>query len=203
MVTDPRHPQILAWLVAHEHGFLVPELTAYSVIADLAVIDTDEMRAYEIKSSGDSLKRLPHQVMGYGRIFDRFTLVAAENQLRRLEKMEESFAVLPEWAGVMVVSEHGIEELRPASPNPDVCPQILAAMLWQDEAVAELRARGMETPRRRWESAHALSEAIPIDELRSVVRTRLKARNWTTRPPLRAGDEPTLRKNPAIVKETP
>jgi hypothetical protein len=167
------------------------------------VIDTDELRAYEIKSSVDSLKRLPHQVMGYSRIFDRFTLVAAENQLRRLEKMEESFAVLPEWAGVMVVCEHGIEELRPARPNPDVHPNILAGMLWQAEAIAELRARGMETPRRRWESARALSEAIPIDELRSVVRTRLMARNWTTRPSLRAGDEPILRKNPAIVKETP
>lgn len=68
--------------------------------ADVAVIGRG-MDGFEIKTERDTLKRLPRQMVAYGRLFDRCTAVVAE---RHREHAED---VLPDWWGLTTVHING------------------------------------------------------------------------------------------------
>lgn len=71
-------------------GGVLPVLTSEfslngtGIRADLAVLDGDCFYGVEIKSESDTLKRLPSQMEGYARYFDRTELVVAPKHLRGL-----------------------------------------------------------------------------------------------------------------------
>jgi hypothetical protein len=148
------------------------------VRADVVLVNGD-LHAFEIKSASDTLQRLSGQMTAYNRVFDGVTLVTCGNHLAR------ALGAVPEWWGVLEASaNHGeivLSELRPAAKNPQVDAAALAELLWRDEAIVILEARGLDhgirsKPRRAlW--ARIASE-LPLAELQRLVRERLKRRIW-------------------------
>lgn len=143
--------------------------------ADLAVVGRT-MAAFEIKTEGDTLRRLPRQAAAYGRVFDKCTAVLARRH------HECALAILPEWWGVTAISVNGhiaFDEVRKPRRNPGVEPSTLVRLLWRDEARAALIALGeppVETATRSsmWS---ALLEATDVAVLRRIVRRALLARD--------------------------
>lgn len=154
------------------------------VRVDVAVIN-GSLSGYELKSAKDTLRRLPKQVELYSKMLDYAVLVVAENHYN------EATEIVPDWWGVTVALalEDGVflKEVRPAELNPKVDASYLVRLLWRDEILAELTRLGLDKgvrskPRRvLWER---FSDSIPLDEVRSIVRRRLKDRtNWRADPP--------------------
>ena len=61
-------------------------LNGTGIRADLVILG-DSFHGIEIKSAADTLKRLPNQMLGYARYFDRTTLVVATKHLRALREI--------------------------------------------------------------------------------------------------------------------
>ncbi|WP_420633234.1 sce7726 family protein [Candidatus Palauibacter sp.] len=147
-----------------------------SVRIDIAVVN-GLIHGFELKSSTDTLERLPRQVEAYSRVVDQATLVVADSHLR------DSVAILPPWWGIVAVSTRGarlscrlIREIRP-NPNPNSLD--IAGLLWRPEALDILEKLGLATgvrskPRR---TLHArLATTLDIDVLRFTVRRCLRQR---------------------------
>ncbi len=143
---------------------------------DVAAVN-GQLTGCEIKGARDSLARLPHQVGLYGEVLDVAVFVA---EPRFAAKASDH---VPDWWGVWEVNEQNeravVTELRPAGENPSVNPLAVAQLLWRDEALEELVARGAArglARATRWRLWEALVELLPLDELAEVVRAKLKAR---------------------------
>jgi hypothetical protein len=159
------------------------------VRADVVVVN-GLLSGFEIKSDSDTLARLGAQAEFYGRVFDCATVVVADRFVNTVIKQ------LPEWWGVQLAASGGRDEVRfltvrPAERNPALDPAALAQLLWRDEVVDVLEAmqqvsKACRAPRHvLWQM---LGEALSLDDLRQVVRAKLKAR-----PSLRVG----LRRRPS------
>lgn len=160
-------------LVRHELG-----ICAGRRRVDIAVIN-GEIAGWEIKSDEDTLTRLAGQVDAYGQVLDRATLVTTPRWADRAVDR------IPGWWGVTVVDQvdDGVvvhPQRTPADNSRRINPMSLAQLLWRDEALDELRqrgqARGLSSKARHyvWER---LADVAPLEELRAVVRRRLKARS--------------------------
>lgn len=145
---------------------------------DVAVVN-GEISGWEIKSDEDTLTRLAGQVEAYGRVLDRATLVTTPRWVKL------ATTKIPTWWGITLVEPADgavlVHELRPPSDNSErVDPMSLAQLLWREEALSELRvrneARGLSSKARHyiWQR---LAAVLALDELRGVVRERLKARS--------------------------
>lgn len=156
-----------------------------TVRVDVAVVN-GTLSGYELKSDRDTLRRLPTQIEYYSKVLDHATLVVGEEHYVRTDGV----ASLPRWWGVIVASPSvkgvHLEEVRAAEMNQYLDPFAIAQLLWRDEALCELEARdaaiGMRSKPRRllWDRLAGLLE---LDELRGIVRDRLKARATWRRPP--------------------
>ncbi|EHB62692.1 sce7726 family protein [Paenibacillus lactis] len=143
---------------------------------DVAVLN-GIMQGYEIKSESDKLVRLPLQVNEYNKVFERMTIVTADNYLEDVRK------IIPSWWGIIKVSnKKGIASLRTVKKgrlNPSLDPLALAQLLWRDEAVDLLKKRGLEKgilskPKR--EIYKRIAESIKAEELKLEVNQILKTR---------------------------
>lgn len=149
-----------------------------SVRIDLAVIN-GELAGWELKSSKDTLRRLPQQADLYSQVFDRVTIVTASNHL------DGCLNLLPEWWGVTEAKQAEdkvqLEPLRAASCNPNLVPLQIARLLWRDECLAVLERHGTVRGLRSKTVAHLQARVaeLPMETLRAEVRETLKARpNW-------------------------
>jgi hypothetical protein len=143
--------------------------------ADMAVIGRS-MDGFEIKTERDTLKRLPRQIVAYGRLFDRCTAVVAEGHWRRAEE------ILPEWWGLTTTHVNGavtFTTVRKARANPSVDPEILVRLLWREEVVHALLALGIEPDRKasRGSLWSELLQSASLRQLRSAVRNALVQRD--------------------------
>jgi len=146
------------------------------VRVDVAVVN-GALSGFELKSARDTLRRLPQQVNTYSRVLDYATLVVAENH------RDHAVALLPDWWGVYIAREDDVTTVlgveRESRRNESVDAMSLAQLLWRDEALEELdqrdAARGVRS-KPRWQVWQRLATVVEIDELRDVVRARLKAR---------------------------
>ena len=143
---------------------------------DMALIN-GELAGYEIKSDMDTLARLDGQAKAYGSVLDRAILVTTERHLNGV------LARLPNWWGIIVAyAEQGnihLQPFRDPGLNDEYDAFSLAQLLWREEALDELRRRGMGrglSSKARHYVWIALADAILVNDLRSIVRTRLKAR---------------------------
>jgi hypothetical protein len=153
--------------------------------ADIAVIN-GHLNGFEIKGDEDSLSRLPGQVEAYSAVFDRATVVVAERHLEEIQRL------LPAWWGIVVCTTGPRRALRfrtvrKAAPNRGVDALAVAHLLWKDEAIELLAARGVAPrilkSRRSVLYTHLVSLTEP-SELRRLVRERLKGRTSWRCPPL-------------------
>jgi hypothetical protein len=148
---------------------------------DLAVINA-KLHGYEIKSHSDNLDRLASQQETYNMIFDRMTLVA---DYRHVEK---AVKLVPQWWGLIAASEMDgktvLNDIWPSRQNLNVDPFAISQLLWKNEALELLAAKGISRgfarkPRKIiWK---AVSSLLTLDELRAAVRAKLGARQgWRT-----------------------
>ena len=158
-------------VIRHEVG-----LCAGKRRIDIATINS-EIVGYEIKSDEDTLLRLKGQAEAYGYVLDKAIIVTTERHLY------SAIDKLPDWWGVIVAHNQNrdiyLENFRKPVNNEQYDAFSLAQLLWREEALEELRlrnkAQGLSKKARYYVWA-ALASAVPLDELRSIVRTRLKVR---------------------------
>lgn len=181
-----REAQIRAQLVSRLHHRYAADpitvirqelgLCAGSRRVDLAVIN-GELSGFEIKSDQDTLARLSGQAEVYGRVLDRVTIVTTDKYL------DHAVQMLPDWWGVVraAQTESAVEltEIRASARNSARDPFALAQLLWREEVMEELRARGLHhglAKKRRWIVWQRMAETLPLPELSQIVRDRLRAR---------------------------
>lgn len=174
---------ILNWLGSRHAGEIdtriVEEMGIWSgsVRVDVAVIN-GEMQGFEIKSARDNLNRLPFQAEIYSQVFDRVTLVTAQNHAVKAE------IIIPTWWGIshaVVTRESSVKIVpkRKAKLNPSIQPIQLARLLWRDEAIIVLDRHGLAKGYRSKSSdvlVDRLATELPIGVLKTEVRSVLKTR---------------------------
>lgn len=150
------------------------------------VVLNGSFAGFEIKSASDTLRRLPRQVEIYSQVLDYATLVVARNHSPKAK------ALLPRWWGVIEATStrDGVKlrTIRKSKRNATVDPMTLCTLLWRNETLAELErldvALGIRSKPNRvlWER---LAQTVSPDELRDIVRERLKLRpGWRAETPL-------------------
>lgn len=158
---------------------VLDELGLYggAVRVDLTAINGC-MHGYEIKSNRDTLERLPAQVELYSEVLDLATLVVGEKHHAKAK------VLVPEWWGISIAlpCESGsivLAEERKAQTNPNIDAFAVACLLWRDEALQLLEeadaAKGVRSKPREF-LYRRLAESLTLDQLRDLVRERLKAR---------------------------
>lgn len=144
---------------------------------DIAVVN-GALHGWEIKSARDTLARLPAQIEAYSRVFDRVTIVVAHTHVAHVERM------VPGWWGIL---EAGYDDrralrlsgVRPGGPNGGRDAYAVAQLLWRDEVLALLRARGVrgrELRSMRKVLYALLAQLYPLQDLADHVRECIKAR---------------------------
>lgn len=148
-----------------------------SVRVDLAVIN-GELSGFELKSARDTLNRLPQQSALYSQVFDRMTIVTAENHLTGCLR------TVPSWWGIVIASgEAGslinLHAIRTSEDNSDQSPLQIARLLWRPEVLDLLCKFGISKGYRS-KSAEILHQhlanELPLDLLKDEVRAKLKSR---------------------------
>ncbi|MFI5259157.1 MAG: sce7726 family protein [Candidatus Limnocylindrales bacterium] len=139
---------------------------------DLAMIG-NTLGGFEIKAERDDLSRLRSQVATFGLVFDRLTLVTVPRHL------ESAADAVPTWWGLRCVESDGsIVIFRAPEQNLSVDPMAVAGLLWRDEALTLLRARGRRGPRgTRRDFCRELVKVSSPDEIRSIVAQTLRERS--------------------------
>lgn len=159
--------------------------------ADIAVIN-GHLIGYEIKSDEDSLYRLADQVVAYNSVFDKASVIAGSRHLKEIKKL------IPRWWGIIVATKGSrgavhFETIRQALPNPSGDDFAVAQLLWRNEAEEELLKQGVSgaiLKKNRSILYRALIDILGADELRNVVRERLKCRSdWRHPEPLSLNDD--------------
>ena len=91
---------------------------------DIATLNS-EFSGYEIKSSRDTLSRLPGQADLYGRVFDRVTLVVTNRH------HDKALDLLPQWWGIMVARQDGGHVILELEREPAINTKLDAHALAQ------------------------------------------------------------------------
>ena len=158
-------------IIRHEVG-----ICAGNRRIDMALVN-GELAGYEIKSDMDTLARLSGQAEAYGSVLDRAILVTTERHL------DSALTMLPDWWGIIVAYAEQdsirLETFRDPGLNDKYDAFSLAQLLWREEALDELRLRGLArglSNKARHYVWNALVDAVLVNDLRSIVRARLKAR---------------------------
>ena len=108
--------------------------------ADIAVLN-GTIHGFEIKSSKDTLSRLPEQINEYSRCFEKVSIIAAPNHIERLQLM------LPSWCGLILATKGAkgaitFKTIRRAQKNPKIEIYAMAHFLWRKEIIEILTQLG-------------------------------------------------------------
>ena len=158
---------------------------------DIAVLSSS-IHGFEIKSSRDTLRRLPNQLTAYTAALEKLTLVVAPNHLESVQLL------LPDWCGLMVV-EKGIRgglkirSIRKPSRNPKIDIFRMAHLLWKNEAMILLNKYGIQRiPNRatRTQLYRTISEYVSVSVLRDFIKQCFVAReSWRVGVIQKKGDD--------------
>lgn len=144
---------------------------------DIAVVN-GKLHGYEIKSASDTLLRLPHQLMGYSKVFDLISVVTESKYHKRI------LDSIPEWVGLIICEKnkvHSTTVVRPAIQNQSQDGFYLSKLLWHNELLDI--ASKLSVPHRKsdrnWLLCEAIAQHVDIETISSLVRAKLKERtNW-------------------------
>lgn len=149
MTPGLRDPDLRAALtdrVARQYAgkeyLLVPELDVYAWEPGRldAMLITDRLHGFEIKSDVDSLRRLPRQVEIYGPYLERATLITTGRHL------EAAASMVPPWWGLWTVSRRrdqlSVKVVRAGRLNSSVDPYAVSTFIYREALVKFLRDRG-------------------------------------------------------------
>jgi hypothetical protein len=160
------------------HSKVVHELKlpVAKAIIDIAVIN-GSLHGYEIKSSSDTLQRLPNQLIAYSYIFDYITVVTERKYCDKIIEL------VPDWVGVAICSDKvcskGFEVIKPSSLNLNKKGFYVAKLLWRDELVEILEEQQIvfRKKSRNWTLCEILSDNLELSKLSDIVREKLKQRS--------------------------
>jgi hypothetical protein len=144
---------------------LVPEVDIrWSVPARAdALLVSDRICGFEIKSDVDSLARLPRQVLAYGQVVERAYLLVGEKY------RERATAIVPEWWAIWAASWAGddvrVRQVRAGRLNPDINPLAVTTFLSREQLTRTLNDLGEKR-----------LSSVPVDDLRGLLVARLGAR---------------------------
>jgi hypothetical protein len=147
---------------------------------DVAVINGC-VHGYEIKSSADTLTRLPLQLAIYSECLEMLTIVCAEKHISGVRDLA------PRWCGIIKVAKGprggiAFETVRKPRRNPDIKPYRLAHLLWRSEAVAILSqtnapATVLRAPRKTLYKS--LAAKFSVAEITAFIRQSMALRqDW-------------------------
>jgi hypothetical protein len=151
---------------------------------DVAVINSC-VHGYEIKSSLDTLDRLPAQFDVYSTSLGKLTIVCAPRHTARVMK------IAPAWTGVLEAEKGargavGFISVRRARLNPGVDAEHLAHLLWRPEVMALLARHGFPPKilrQSRKQLYRHLAELMTVGELTEAIRGFMQARRAWRGPP--------------------
>ncbi|MEW5976032.1 MAG: sce7726 family protein [Acidobacteriota bacterium] len=189
VASDPQIRQLLLQSLRSTHDWnddtlIIEELGLCQgeVRLDVAVI-SGAIHGYEIKSDGDTLRRLPAQREIYNRVLDFVTVIAGKRHLSKVQKL------IPDWWGlcqVQATDNLKLEDIRPGKQNSAVDPSTLVQLLWKDEVLGVLKELGLDrgaSSKSRTVLWERLVRNIRVEELKIIVRTKLKQRvHWRSAP---------------------
>ncbi|SHK62063.1 sce7726 family protein [Paramaledivibacter caminithermalis] len=146
---------------------------------DVAVVN-GLLHGYEIKSEGDTLKRLPNQIEIYNKVFDTVTIVTSDSHLNK------TIDIIPEWWGVIKVRKYTksfyLEDVREPKLNDFTDAYSIVQLLWRNEALQILKDLGLQKgflSKPRYVLWERLVECIELNDLKKYVRQALKTRtSW-------------------------
>lgn len=146
-------------LYAHRQSLVVNEFRVGNSIADLAFFN-GESRAYEIKTSYDTPRRLESQLNDYRRVFDKCYLVVEQSEIDNWKNYDQEMGIIAFCHGPR--GKITMEEVRPAVVNQHINVDVLMTCL---------RAEEYETIAENYASA-CLSESKykHYEECRSVLK---------------------------------
>lgn len=125
--------EIIAKLKKHyarRQSLVVNEFRVGNSIADLAFFN-GESRAYEIKTSYDSPRRLEGQLNDYRRVFDKCYLVVEQSEVNAWREYDESMGIIAFCHGPR--GRITMEEVRPARVNEHIDVDVLMTCLRAEE----------------------------------------------------------------------
>lgn len=165
-----------------DNAFIVEELPVErgDSRVDVAIIN-GHIEGVEIKSSLDTLERLPRQVDCFGQAIEKMTLIVAHNHI------EKASRIVPDWWTILQVhrgSRNGIsfERIHRGTRNPNTTAEGYVNLLRRDEIVELLAMHGLDRGVRTatWpEIADRAMHSVPLEQLSNGVRLILKARALT------------------------
>lgn len=146
MHEDDIKAEVLSWVRRACRGRQLPVVTSEfslngtGIRADLAILDRS-FYGIEVKSAADTLKRLPSQMAGYARYFDRTVLVVDVRHLRNLKEVD--------LRGAQVWSRSALAEqkMRSRGTRAPVSGHTLLGLLTMEEerrAIRSMAERGLQ-----------------------------------------------------------
>ena len=160
-----------------DNGIIIEEFPVYYgfVRVDIAMIDS-KLHGYEIKSDNDSFARLPRQIMYYGKVFNTMSLVCTRKWVKKAIK------TIPDWWGIIVVSDDGIRQEREENLNPDISLLGVIELTWKHEAINILDnhhlARGWRG-KTCYDIYQRILKVVPENQIEPEVIDQIRRRgNW-------------------------
>ncbi|MEN3749050.1 hypothetical protein TPR58_17890 [Sphingomonas sp. HF-S3] len=138
-------------------------LLGTNIRADLAALSEDGFVGVEIKSAGDTLRRLPSQMAGYARCFDHSIVVAAPRHMRNLRPLDLCGASA--WS----LHEDGTRIRHVEGVAHDLKPADFLRLMTQEDRSREMRAAERLTGR------HGV-EPLPLDDARAAFERAFRRR---------------------------
>lgn len=169
-------------LVVNELG-----LSHAKVRIDIAVINGC-VHGYEIKSSLDTLSRLPAQMAFYSQCLEKVTLVCAPHHI------EGARTLVPQWCGIVEAKKGArgaisFRTVRRTGVNPEIDPVQLAHLLWRTEA-ATLLSRldpSKKIQKQSRKDLYAdLARLLTVSQLTTAIREFMQQRQTWRGPPVHA-----------------
>lgn len=151
------------------------EVPINSSRADIFAVTENGLVGFEIKSDADSYTRLKSQVRNYDIFYDFNYIVIGKKHLKGAEKH------IPEYWGIICVSEDGVEVIKQHSVNPRAKLKKQLELLWKRELCNILRRYSMPGYAQKSKAfiRTKLLEKIPENFLRKELYEELFERDYT------------------------
>jgi hypothetical protein len=154
---------------------------------DVAVLNGC-LHGYEIKSSVDTLHRLPRQIDLYVECLQKLTIVCAPRHL------EGVYSIVPSWCGVMEAQKGEQGDIkfvthRVPQENKNVQGSRLAHLLWRQEAVDMLASQNLpvkilKQPRKQLYLE--IADRFTVTEISAYIKSAMASRPRWRGPQVRA-----------------
>ena len=151
---------------------IIEELDVTNARVDIATINKDYFCGYEIKSDKDTLNRLPTQILVYGYVFDKITIVVGKSKYSKI--------VVRDFWGIMVAEDRNGKIVLTKKKNPKLNKNInkrwLSHKLWRSDIVNILKKKDLYKGRSQYwrgDLLEILMKNTSLNELRYFVRSVL------------------------------